>query len=139
MAFGGVLTDQISRRIGVRRSYRTIAMFGMLVSAGCAWLGISAKDPNDVIALFSLALGALGMCEGIFWTSAPALEPEKGGIAGAFLNTIGNVGGSLAPICTPLIAKYHGWPTALGVACGTSVLGAVLWLWIDVRPKRIRD
>ncbi len=135
MAFGGVLTDQLSRRIGVRRSYRSIAMFGMLVSAGCAWLGISAKNPNDVIVLFSLALAALGMCEGIFWTSAPALEPTKGGIAGAFLNTIGNLGGSLAPICTPLIAKYYGWPTALGVACCTSVLGAVLWLWIDAGAK----
>ena len=136
MAFGGVLTDQLSRRIGVRRSYRSIAMFGMLVSAGCAWLGITTKNPNDVIILFSLALAALGMCEGIFWTSAPAMEPAKGGIAGAFLNTIGNLGGSLAPICTPLIAEYHGWPAALGVACGTSVLGAVLWFWIDVRPKR---
>jgi MFS family permease len=135
MAFGGLLTDQLSRRIGVRRSYRSIAMFGMLVSAGCAWLGISAENPNDVIILFSLALAALGMCEGIFWTSAPALEPAQGGIAGAFLNTIGNVGGSLAPICTPLIAKYYSWPTALGVACCTSVLGAVLWLWIDAGAK----
>lgn len=135
MAVGGLLTDQLSRRIGVRRSYRSIAMFGMLVSAGCAWQGISAENPNNVIVLFSLALAALGMCEGIFWTSAPALEPGKGGIAGAFLNTIGNVGGSLAPICTPLIARYYGWPAALGVACCTSVLGAVLWLWIDVGAK----
>lgn len=136
MAFGGVLTDQVSRRIGVRLSYRSIAMFGMLVSAACAWLGISANDPNDVILLFSLALAALGMCEGIFWTSAPALEPAKGGIAGAFLNTIGNLGGSLAPILTPLIAGYHGWPAALGVACCTSVLGAVLWIWIDAGAER---
>ena len=64
----------------------------MLLSAAFAWFGVAAKDPNDVILLFSLALGALGMCEGIFWTSAPALEPAKGGIACAFLNTIGNAG-----------------------------------------------
>ncbi len=135
MAFGGLLTDQLSRHIGVRRSYRSIAMFGMLMSAGFAWAGISAKDPNNVIVLFSLALAALGMCEGIFWTTAPALEPAKGGLACAFLNTIGNLGGSLAPIFTPLIGKYYGWPTALGVACCTSVLGAVLWLWIDAGAK----
>jgi MFS family permease len=131
MAAGGLLTDHLSRRIGVRSSCRSIAMFGMLVSAACAWLGIAAKDPQDVIVLFSLALGALGMCEGIFWTSAPALEPAKGGIACAFLNTIGNLGGSLAPICTPLIGTHYGWPAAIGVACCASVLGAVLWLWID--------
>jgi MFS family permease len=135
MAFGGFLTDRLSHRIGVRWSCRSIAMFGMLASAVCAWLGISAKDPNDVIFLFSLALGALGMCEGIFWTSAPALEPTKGGIACAFLNTIGNLGGSLAPIFTPWIGVNYGWPTALGVACCTSVLGAVLWLWIDAGAR----
>ena len=88
-----------------------------------------------MIVLFSLALGALGMCEGIFWTSAPALEPAKGGIACAFLNTIGNLGGSLAPICTPLIGTHYGWPAAIGVACCASVLGAVLWLWIDPGAK----
>ncbi len=135
MAAGGLLTDHLSRRIGVRSSCRSIAMCGMLVSAACAWLGIAAKDPHDVIVLFSLALGALGMCEGIFWTSAPALEPAKGGIACAFLNTIGNLGGSLAPICTPMVGTYYGWPAAISVACCTSVLGAVLWLWIDPGAK----
>ncbi|MFO1002803.1 MAG: MFS transporter [Planctomycetaceae bacterium] len=131
MAFGGMLTDQLSRRIGVRWSCRSIAIAGMLMSAGFAWFGVAAKDPDDVVLLFSLALAALGMCEGIFWTSAPALEPTKGGLAGAFLNTIGNAGGSLAPICTPWIGVNYGWPAAIGVACCTSVLGAVLWLMID--------
>ncbi len=131
MAFGGMLTDRLSRHIGVRWSCRSIAMSGMLLSAGFAWFGVAAKDPNEVILLFSLALAALGMCEGIFWTSAPALEPTKGGLAGAFLNTIGNAGGSLAPICTPWIGVKYGWPTAIGVACCMSVLGAALWLLID--------
>lgn len=132
MAVGGLLTDQLSRRIGVRWGCRSIAMSGMLLSAAFAWFGVAAKDPNDVILLFSLALGALGMCEGVFWTSAPALEPAKGGIACAFLNTIGNAGGILAPVFTPWIGTNYGWPAAIGVACCTSVLGAVLWLWIDM-------
>jgi MFS family permease len=131
MAIGGVLADQFSRRIGVRWGYRLIAISGMLLSAGFAWFGVAAKDPNDVILLFSLALGALGMCEGVFWTSAPALEPAKGGIACAFLNTIGNAGGILAPVFTPWIGTHYGWPAAIGAACCTSLLGAVLWLWID--------
>ena len=135
MAVGGLLTDRLSRVLGVRWSCRSIAMFGMLASAVFAWFGAAAKDPNLVVLLFSLALAALGMCEGIFWTSAPALEPGKGGLAGAFLNTIGNVGGSLAPICTPWIGTHYGWPAAIGVACFTSVLGAVLWLWIDTASR----
>jgi len=141
MALGGVFADHLSRRIGVRWGYRSIAILGMLLSAAFAWFGVAAKDPSDVILLFSLALGALGMCEGVFWTSAPALEPAKGGIACAFLNTIGNVGGSLAPICTPWIGTRYGWPTAIGVACCMSAVGAILWLWIDAgaRSNAVKD
>ncbi len=141
MAFGGMLTDLLSRRIGVRWSCRSIAMSGMLLSAGFAWFGVAAKDPNEVILLFSLALAALGMCEGIFWTSAPALEPTKGGLAGAFLNTIGNAGGSLAPILTPWIGTNYSWPAAIGVACCMSVLGASLWLLIDtgIRSRKTSE
>ncbi|MCX7385519.1 MAG: MFS transporter [Planctomycetota bacterium] len=137
MAIGGLLTDRLSRRLGVRGSCRSIAITGMLLSAVFAWFGVAAKDPDDVILLFSLALAALGMCEGIFWTTATALEPTKGGLAGAFLNTIGNAGGSLAPICTPWVGTHYGWPTAIGVACCTSVIGAILWLWIDAGAKQI--
>jgi len=136
MAIGGLLTDWLSRRLGVRWSCRSVAITGMLLSAAFAWLGVAAKDHHDVILLFSLALAALGMCEGIFWTTAPALEPTKGGLAGAFLNTIGNAGGSLAPICTAWVGTHYGWPTAIGVACCTSVIGAILWLWIDAGAKQ---
>lgn len=135
MALGGVLADQLSRRIGLRWGCRSIATFGMVLSAGFAWFGVAAEEPDDVILLFSLALGALGLCEGIFWTTAPALEPAKGGLACAFLNTIGNAGGILAPTLTPWIGKEFGWPTAIGVACCMSAIGAVLWLWIDAGAK----
>ncbi len=139
MAVGGILTDRLSRRFGVRLACRSIAIGAMLLSAAFAWFGAAAKAPNDVILLFSLALAALGMCEGIFWTTAPALEPAKGGLAGAFLNTIGNAGGSLAPICTPWVGTHYGWPAAIGVACCTSVVGAILWFWIDAGAKSKSD
>ena len=109
-------------------------MFGMGLSTLFAWQGISATNPIHIIWYFSLALGALGLCEGIFWTTAPLLEFKNGGLAGAFLNTVGNIGGSAAPILTPLIGKHFGWSTAIAVACFTCGIGAVLWLWIDTDP-----
>ena len=139
MAMGGVLTDQLIRRIGVRQACRCIAVLGMSLSAVFAWFGVAAKDPKDVIVLFSLALGSLGLCEGIFWTTAPALEPAKGGLACAFLNTIGNGGGILAPVITPWVGTHYGWPAAIGVACGVCAVGAVLWLWIDAGATSRRE
>ena len=134
MAVGGITTDFLSRHWGRRWGCRGVAMIGMGMSTFFAWQGIAAKDPNLVVWYFSLALGALGLCEGIFWTAAPLLEFRNGGLAGAFLNTVGNAGGLIAPILTPLIGKHFGWSTAIAVACFTCGVGAVLWLWIDTDP-----
>ena len=134
MAVGGVCTDQLCRRIGHRWGCRCIAFVAMGLSAAFAWYGVAAKDPSHVVWLFSLALGSLGLCEGIFWTTAPQLEPRSGGLACAFLNTIGNAGGLVAPMLTPWIGINYGWTTAIGVACLVCALGAVLWLWIDAEP-----
>ena len=136
MAVGGFCSDWLCRLIGLRWGCRSIAFAGMGLSAVFAWFGVAATDPDQVVWLFSLALGSLGLCEGIFWTTAPNLERRSGGLACAFLNTIGNAGGFLAPIFTPWIGKHYGWPTAIGVACLVCAFGAVLWLWIDAAPQR---
>ena len=131
MAIGGVVTDSLCHRWGRRWGCRAIAMSGMGLSALFAWWGVAAKDPQQIVLLFSLALASLGLCEGIFWTTAPLLEQKNGGLACAFLNTIGNAGGLVAPSLTPWIGKYYGWTTAIAVACFVCGLGALLWFWID--------
>ena len=136
MACGGFCTDCLCRRFGRRWGCRSIAFAGMGLSAAFAWLGMAATDPQQVVVLFSLALGSLGLCEGIFWTTAPTLEKRSGGLACAFLNTVGNAGGLLAPIFTPWIGKHYGWTTAIAVACFSCGLGAILWLWIDTDTSK---
>ena len=131
MAGGGFCSDWFCRWFGRRVGCRLMALAGMGLSAVFGWLGILAVDPNHVVVLFSLALGSLGLCEGIFWTTAPLLEPRSGGLACAFLNTVGNAGGLLAPIFTPWIGRHHGWPAAIIVACIVCGVGALLWFWID--------
>ena len=131
MAVGGAITDTLCRWWGRRWGCRGVALFGMGVSTLCAWRGVVAQDPTQVVLFFSLALASLGLCEGLFWTTAPLLERDNGGLACAFLNTVGNAGGLIAPILTPWIGKHYGWPSAIAVACLICGLGAVLWLWID--------
>ncbi|HEY3969223.1 MAG TPA: MFS transporter [Planctomycetaceae bacterium] len=131
MACGGVGSDALCRWFGRRWGCRLVAILGMGLSAAFAWVGISSTDTNQVVLFFSLALGSLGLCEGIFWTTAPLLQKRNGGLAAAFLNTIGNAGGFLAPVVTPWISHEQGWPAALAVACIVCGLGALVWLWID--------
>ncbi|MBM4067603.1 MAG: MFS transporter [Planctomycetes bacterium] len=134
MAFGGYGTDYLCRRFGRRQGCRAMALTGMGLSALFGWQGVSAQDPSHVVVLFALALGSLGLCEGIFWTTAPVLGVRNGGLACAFLNTIGNAGGLLAPVLTPWIGEQYGWTAAIAVACLVCAAGALLWLVIDTQP-----
>ena len=136
MAFGGWYSDWLCRRFGHRLGCRIMAMTGMGTSSALALLGLFTTDPQQIVLYFALAVGALGLCEGIFWTTAPTLEKRTGGLACAFLNTGGNAGGLLAPIFTPYLAKEFGWPAAISVACVVCALGGLLWLGIDSEAGR---
>jgi MFS family permease len=131
MAVGGWGSDRLCQWLGFGRGCRVTALGGMGLSAGFSLLGISVGDPAAVTVCFALALGALGLCEGIFWTTAPALEPRNGGLACALLNTGGNGIGLLAPILTPLLGKAYGWDSAVVVACAICGAGGLLWLGIS--------
>lgn len=131
MTVGGIVTDFLCRHWGRRIGCRAIAMSGMGLSALFAWWGIKAEQQQDVVWLFSMSFACLGLCEGIFWTTAPLFEPSNGGMAGAFLNTLSNGVGFVAPVLSPWIAERYGWDTAIAVACSICALGAALWLLID--------
>jgi ACS family D-galactonate transporter-like MFS transporter len=133
MAGGGWVSDVLCRQLGVRWGARSIAIFGMGLSAGFSWLGVSLTDPREVTWCFALAMGSLGLCEGIFWTMGPALETKNGGLAASLLNTGGNGVGMLAPIFTPLLGQRYGWDSAVVVACVICGVGGLLWL--GIRPR----
>lgn len=134
MAVGGWVSDRLCRRLGFAGGCRAMALLGMCLSAGFSLLGVSMTDPDAIVACFALGLGSLGLCEGIFWTTAPALAPRNGGLAAAVLNTGGNGIGLLAPIVTPLLGQRFGWDTAVVVACVICGVGGLLWLGIESPP-----
>jgi MFS family permease len=138
MALGGLTSDFVCRRLGHRWGCRLMAFVGMGLSARFSLLGISTSDPEVITRWFSLAFGALGLCEGIFWTTAPRLEPRNGALACALVNTGGNGIGMLAPFVTPMIAERFGWSSAIFVACVVCAVGGSLWLGIGhVSDKQV--
>ena len=111
---------------------QVVGIVGMGASAGLSLLGLTMANPDAIVTCFALSMASLGLCEGVFWSMAPALAPRNGGLAGAVANTGGNAVGALAPILTPLIGQAFGWDVAVIVACAICGLGALLWL--GVRP-----
>ena len=135
MPLGGWLSDRLQRKLGFRWGRAIVPLVGMITGAVLLGLGLIVKDPMWIVAWFSLALGAVGACEGSFWSTAVELGGSRGGTAAAIVNTGGNGGGLLAPVVTPWVSQYFHWQ--LGISLGGIVcfLGALCWLWIDPREN----
>lgn len=130
MAIGGLSTDAVCRVLGISLSRRSIMMTGMTLAALFGVLALNVDGQFTVALCLAIAMGSLGMCEGVFWTTATDIGRTSRGFAGAFMNTGGNVGGLISPVLTPYIAQSLGWPGAIAVACAMSGLGGLVWFAI---------
>jgi len=130
MPLGGWLSDRLQRPLGYRWGRAVVPLGGMIAGAGLLGLGVAAKEPAWIVAWFSLALGAVGACEGSFWSTAVEVGGRLGGTTAAIVNTGGNGGGLLAPVITPWVSKYFHWQIGIGLGGMVCLLGALCWFWI---------
>ncbi|MFN7770715.1 MAG: MFS transporter [Planctomycetaceae bacterium] len=131
MVAGGWLADLVPQRIGRFPGKSLVPLVGMVGSGLFLLLGVTVTAPNAVLACFTLSMAALATCESPFWVNGVALGRRRGGLSGAILNTVGNAGGLVAPIVTPLFSDHIGWRGSLAVAAVICLLGAPLWLKVD--------
>lgn len=136
MAIGGYCTGIVCKLLGNTCGRRSVVMTGMGLAAIFALMAVNRTDQWGVAVCLAVSMGALGMCEGVFWTTATDIGGKSRGFSGAFMNTGGNVGGFISPVLTPYIAESEamGWTGAITVACAITGLGALLWFVIKPPP-----
>jgi MFS family permease len=135
MATGGWVSDGLVRLYGYRWGRSLVPVVGLVAGAAFLGLGVLARQPEWIVAWFSLALGAAGAVEAPTWTTALELGGRRGGMAAGICNTGGNAGGMIAPVVTPAVAAWVGWPAAIALAGLVCLLGAALWLRVDPRER----
>lgn len=134
MLGGGWLAARLQSRWHPWRGLTLVPMIGMAAGAVLTVVGVLAAWPAVTIASFALAMAAVGMAEGPFWTAVVEVAGNRRGMAAAFFNTGGNIGGLLAPYATPVISAWFGWQSGIALASLFCLVGAALWLW--VRPAQ---
>lgn len=132
MAIGGMSTDFVCQRLGTTRGRRVIVVTGMGLGALFGLLGVNVTGQINVAMCLAISMAFLGMCEGVFWTTATDIGGKSRGFSGAFMNTGGNVGGLISPVLTPVIANQMGWSGAITVACVIAGLGGAVWFAIKL-------
>jgi ACS family glucarate transporter-like MFS transporter len=132
---GGWLADRLDANRGLKRSTRLVVICALALSSIFLCAGASGFGTTATIVLLTLAFGFASMSEGPFWASAIAVAENDAGAAGGLMNTIGNVGGILAPVATPMIASRFGWQMALWAGAGVILLGMAAWFLLPVSEE----
>jgi MFS family permease len=132
---GGWVSDRLVARYGLKCGRRSVAIAGMSLSAVLLYFGAGGYGLYATVALLALALGCATSSEGSFWASAIEISGSRVGAACGILNTGGNMGGTLAPVITPLIASRFGWAGGLYFASLLVMLGVLSWFFIDPSRK----
>lgn len=132
--FGGLVTDWLSARYGLRVGRAGLGAAAYLLAAGAIAVGALTTVPIVAAVSISLGVAAVMFTLAASWGSALDVGGNHAGVVSAAMNTSGATGGILCPI---VVTSLHGatgdWNSALWLICALFVMGAVCWGLIDYR------
>ncbi len=127
---GGLLSDVLSRRYGLRPGYRIPCAGGLALTAILLFAGAGAADPYVALLFLALCLACQQLTEGPFWAAAIAVSGRHASTGCGIMNTGGNIVGGVGALLVPITAERLGWIPALGTASAFAIVGAALWFLI---------
>jgi ACS family glucarate transporter-like MFS transporter len=128
---GGVITDRLTKRFGLRMGRCGIAGAALAVTSLFLILGPQAASPQLASIILAGGAGTLYLAQSSFWSVSADISGERSGMISGIMNMGAQVGGAVTASLTPYIAGLYGWNTAFFVAAALALIGASLWLWIN--------
>jgi fucose permease len=113
-------------------------MAGLLSAA--VLISIAALAENNTLAISALALsfGAADLILAVCWATCLDVGGEHAGTVSGTMNSLGQVGGVIAPIAFGwLVDAYGSWQLPLLIAAGYYVVSALFWLAIDAEKPLV--
>jgi MFS transporter, ACS family, glucarate transporter len=129
---GGLTTDAISRRRGLRAGRCGVGIASLLVAGVAVIAGALVRDPITSALLIALSGAAASFLLGACWGACQDISGPHAGLVAGCMNTAGQVGAVLSPIILPRFAD----PSVPLCIAGVLYLGgASCWLLVD--PRRL--
>ena len=133
---GGWLTDRLSHRHGLRvgRCFLGASALGLSAVALCAVAVV--RDTQTAIALLMIGAAMSDLSIGAAWAVCLDVGRENAGAVTGYMNTFGNLGGSIGPIVMGYAVKYWmSWSIPILITCGVYMLGVIFWLMVQPHKK----
>ncbi len=139
-ACGGWLTDRLAHTGNLKLARSGIGIAGYLASAIVLISVAMVQDNLAAAFLLALALACQTLTISAAWAVCLDVGRRNAGIVTGFMNTIGNLGGALAPVVVGYAVKYfQSWSLPFYVMAIVFVFGAAMWLLIDPRQPVIPE
>ena len=137
---GGVTTDYLARRLGLRLGRALVGGLAYAVAAGAMFAATQyTGNPHLAAILLATAGGASMFALAASWASCMEIGTAQSGLASATMNTIGQVGGMLSPIVLALLVERSGaagrWELPLQIIASLYLVSALCWLFINPRNR----
>jgi MFS transporter, ACS family, glucarate transporter len=127
---GGVLSDRITQRYGLRMGRCGLASVALLLTAVFLVLGSQVHSPQLAGVILAGGAGALYISQSSFWSVSVDIAGGSSGVFSSLVNMGGQIGGAVTASLTPWVAQRFGWTTSFAIAAALAVIGAVCWMTV---------
>ncbi|HEY6413062.1 MAG TPA: MFS transporter [Edaphobacter sp.] len=134
---GGILSDRITQRHGLRMGRCGLASVALLLTAVFLVLGSQVHSPQLAGIILAGGAGALYLSQSSFWSVSVDIAGRSSGVFSSMMNMGGQIGGAVTASLTPWVAKHFGWTTSFAIAAALAAIAAVCWM--TVHPERPLD
>jgi MFS family permease len=132
---GGVTTDALSRRFGIRTGRCGVSSVSYVCAAIAMLTGTLVSDGHLAGVLIALGGAASMFTLPAAWATAIDLGGSNSAVLSAIMNTAGQVGGILSPIVLAYsVDRLGSWSMPLYVLSSLYVVAAISWL--RIHPER---
>lgn len=138
--FGGVTTDAVTRRYGLRVGRCGVGATAYVLAGGAMIAAALVPQAQLAATLISLAVAASMFTLGASWSTCLDIGGNHAGVVSAAMNTSGALSSVLSPLMvTWLLHLFHNnWNMPLFVMGGLFLVGAICWGFINPH-KRVFD
>jgi sugar phosphate permease len=129
---GGMGTDFLTRRVGVRRARLWVGCVGLTLTASLMLMGILFPAPRPGALVMASAAFTADLFIGAVWSSAVEIGGAAAGAVAGLNNAVSNCAAFASPVLMGMVLQFNGsWNTLLVAGICSTYLGAFLWTKVN--------
>src|SRR5262245_23194879 len=136
---GGVLSDVLSRRLGLKLGRRIMGSTCLAVGAAFLLATSLTTGRTSGVVLLAIGFGALDMYLPSAWAVCMDLGGKYAGAVAGPMNSFGHIGGALCSSLFGYFVVLGGYNAPLIVIAANVALAAVLFAFIDASRPLVGD